>query len=304
MLEVDFGTNDTGTDLRCCTPWCAKHNTCPQCLPIQLKLMYTTLQDKEKLLSEGKGTRSKPQPNPTSSSRSQIGSDLLASAPWLMRQCKGCSTADGRAEHQCLGWEIDARGCRLQRHRAGRSPAPTSNRIPVRVMFNRDKGISSRSFPHSLMPEPLVALISSLELIWTLWEQYAWPKSTWHQWDSLSRKLREDSLNTKQLLRIPQTSPVSFQGWLLSLCPVHTTQFSAVFVYTLAIPVCSQQHGSIWLSIQLRGTKDTIYAFKERNLYCRNSFHAVCTTACPSDHQIPTSRNFIFPQTDRRLRDN
>lgn len=143
---------------------------------------------------------------------------------------------------------LGLRGCRLQRHHAVKSPSFTSDCIPVRTTFNRDKGISSRSFTHLLLPEPSVAL-SDLFL-----RAYLKPlgraccaQKYQYWWDSFSGKLREESLHTKQLLRISQTSHTSSsQKRLLSSCPVHTTQFSALFPFTPWLFFCKAEQTAAW----------------------------------------------------------
>jgi len=52
----------------------------------------------------------------------------------------------------------------MQKHRARKSRSPTSDCIPVRTTFDRDKGISCRPFTHLLKAKPSVAL-SDLLLI-------------------------------------------------------------------------------------------------------------------------------------------
>lgn len=125
----------------------ASNTSAPKRLSVQQNGLQTRVQDKHSLLLKGKGTLSQAAAKPCALER--ITNQILLTRTCLMRQCKSCSTADGRVEHQHLGWEINVRGCILQRHSAGKSPALTSNCIPVRTAFNRNKDINNRLSTHS-----------------------------------------------------------------------------------------------------------------------------------------------------------
>lgn len=144
MLEADFGTqgNTSGVALPA-----VSSTSAPKLLSIQQNGLQARVQDKHSLLLAGKGTLSQATAKPCAQER--ITNWISLTRICLMRQCKGCSTADGKVEHQHLSWEITVKGCILQRHSAGKSPALTSDCIPVRTTFDRDKDISSRSSTHS-----------------------------------------------------------------------------------------------------------------------------------------------------------
>lgn len=94
-----------------------------------------------------------------------------------------------------------------------------------------------------------------------------------------------------------QNTPNTF--CFLSSCPhaLLAPPLCFVSVYSQAFPPLQSTAAWRYLALQA-GNRDkghTIHASQERDLSCRNSFPAVCTTVGPSEQQIPTLRSFKLP---------